>query len=62
MISISNANAISNPTMSVLNAQAGDRDHVNGLIEGSEKVQEEDVGLCAEVQLGLASPAYDVGR
>ena len=46
----------------ILNAQAGDEAHVSGLIEGSEKVQEEDMGLCAEVQLGLASPAYDIGR
>ncbi|KAK9845036.1 hypothetical protein WJX74_009942 [Apatococcus lobatus] len=42
--------------------QACNDDHVRGLIEGSEKVQEEDMGLCAEVQLGLSSPAYDVGR
>lgn len=45
-----------------MHAQAEDGKHVRDLIEGSETVQQEDMGLCAEVQLGLASPAYDVGR
>lgn len=39
-----------------------DTDHIRSLVEGSEKVQEEDMGLCAEVQQGLKSPAYDTGR
>lgn len=42
--------------------QADDKEFVQQMIEGENIVQQEDVGLCEEVQLGLKSPAYDVGR
>lgn len=42
--------------------QADDKEFVQQMIEGENIVQMEDVGLCQEVQKGLQSPAYDVGR
>ena len=43
---------------------AGDvaADYVKKSIEVAEQVQREDMGICAEVQRGLASRSYDTGR
>ncbi|KAK9835707.1 hypothetical protein WJX74_006388 [Apatococcus lobatus] len=43
-------------------SKADDKEFVQQMIEGENIVQQEDVGLCQEVQKGLQSPAYDVGR
>ena len=42
--------------------QANDKEFVQQMIAGENIVQMEDIGLCVEVQKGLTSPAYDVGR
>ena len=42
--------------------QADDKEFVQQMIDGENIVQMEDVGLCCEVQKGLTSPAYDIGR
>ena len=38
------------------------RPHAAELIAASERIQDEDVGVCASVQRGLRSRAYDAGR
>lgn len=39
-----------------------DKDYIESSIADSEVVQKEDITLCEDVQNGLSSPAYDVGR
>lgn len=39
-----------------------DKDFIESSIADSEVVQKEDITLCEDVQNGLLSPAYDVGR
>jgi len=35
---------------------------INSSLESSDVVQEEDMFLCENVQIGLESPSYDMGR
>lgn len=39
-----------------------DKEFIDSSIADSEVVQKEDIILCEDVQNGLSSPAYDVGR
>ncbi|KAL4434335.1 hypothetical protein ABPG75_000776 [Micractinium tetrahymenae] len=41
---------------------ASDQPFIAHSLAASDRVQQEDTGLCESVQRGLASPSYDVGR
>jgi len=43
-------------------SRVDDKEFIETSIEDSERVQIEDITLCEDVQDGLKSPAYDVGR